>query len=71
MNSALSPVLIIPAPPALTARVAAELGKRGWLWKSGAVQTKNVSSIQNDSFLFFVQFVPAKIHHGYVAQMEL
>jgi hypothetical protein len=47
------------------------LGKRGWVWKSEAVQPKNVPGIQNDSFLSFVQFVPAKIHHGYVAQMEV
>jgi hypothetical protein len=48
-----------------------KLGKLGWLWKSGAIQPKNVSSIQNDCFLFFVQFVPTEIHHRYVAQMEL
>jgi hypothetical protein len=47
------------------------LGERGWVWKSGATQPKYVSSIQNDAFLFFVQFVPAKIHHGHVAEMEL
>jgi len=47
------------------------LGKRGRIWKSEAIQPKNVSSIQNDSFLSFVQFVPAKVHHGYVAQMEV
>ena len=47
------------------------LGKRGWVWKSEVVQPKNVSSVQNDSLLSFVQFVPAEIHHGYVAQMEV
>jgi hypothetical protein len=47
------------------------LGKRGRIWKSEAIQPENVSSIQNDSFLPFVQFVPAKVHHGYVAQMEV
>jgi hypothetical protein len=47
------------------------LGKRAWLRKPGSIQPKNVPSIQNNSLLFFVQFVPAEIHHGNVAQMEL
>jgi hypothetical protein len=47
------------------------LGERVWLWKSGAIQPQDAASIQNDSFLLLVQFVPAKIHHGNVAQMEL
>jgi hypothetical protein len=39
---------------------------------SGSLERpKNVSSIQNDVLLLFIQFVPGKIHHRYVAQMEL
>ena len=60
-----------PQRPQLSDDIWFLLGKRGWLRQSGAIQPKNMPSFQNNVLLPFIQFVPAQIHHGYVAQMKL